>query len=84
MYPLPGVYDGPPVLEPVDKALTPDAVPDAVGLLPVEEVELREMKRPPAIAGGTVPWLELAAAILYARVLGDGGGLDQSSAIRTR
>ncbi len=46
MYPLPGVYDEPPVLEPVDEALTPGAVPDAVGLLPVEEVELRDMKRP--------------------------------------
>ena len=51
----------------------------------MEEVELREMKRPPTIAGGTVLSLELAAAFLYAsRVLGDGGGLDKSSVIRTR
>jgi len=32
MFPLLGVYDDPPVLEPVDEALTPGAVPDAVGL----------------------------------------------------
>lgn len=82
MYPLLGVYDDSPVLEPVDGALTPDAVPDAVDLLPVEEVELREMKRLPVIAGGTVLSLELAAAISYAsRELGDGGGLDKSSVI---
>lgn len=63
-----------PVLELVEVAREPVEDPVAV-LLPVD-VELLEMKIPPAIAGGAVLLPVLAAASLYAsRVLGEGGAL---------
>lgn len=74
--PLPPAFDEPPLLEPVEDGKPPGAVPDAVGFWPGVEVELREMKWPPAIVGGAVLLPDLAAASLYAsRVLGEGGAL---------
>lgn len=61
-----------PVPAPVEDAR--GAVEDPVAL-PLD-VELPVMKTPPAIAGGAVLSLVLAAASLYAsRVLGEGGAL---------
>lgn len=80
--PLPPAFDEPPLLEPVEDGKPPGAVPDAVGFWPGVEVELREMKWPPAIVGGAVLLPVLAAASLYAsRVLGEGGALDVSLVI---
>ncbi len=63
-----------PVLELVEVAREPVEDPVAV-LLPVD-VELPEMKIPPAMAGGAVLLPVFAAASLYAsRVLGEGGPL---------
>lgn len=75
-----GTFDELPVLEPVDEGVTLEAVPDAAVLEPVEEVELKETKWPPAMVGGAVLLPVLAAASLYASsVFGDGGALRDTS-----
>jgi len=67
-----------PVLVPVEDHIK--AVEDPVALLPVVDVELPEMKTPPAMSGGAVLLPVLAAASLYAsRVLGEGGALSYAS-----